>query len=82
VIKEVKPSITVYIIFGILLLNTTVCKGQTIDDRSVSSLQKQFTSSQLPVEYRPTMRYWWFGGAVTYQQLLREMSDINAKGSF
>ncbi len=79
-IKEVKPSISVYMIFGILLLNTMVCMSQTIHYQSISSLEKQFMSSQLPVAYRPSLRYWWFGGAVTYQQLLREMSDISNKG--
>lgn len=79
-IKEFKPSISVYMIFGILLLNTMVCMSQTIHYQSISSLEKQFMSSQLPVAYRPSLRYWWFGGAVTYQQLLREMSDISNKG--
>jgi hypothetical protein len=78
--KEIKLSFTVYIIIGILLLNTMECMSQTVDSQFVSTLEKLFTSSDLPIEYRPTMRYWWFGGAVTRKQLDREMSDIRDKG--
>lgn len=69
-----------YLLLAILLLTTLSSMGQPISDQSVSSLEKQFTSSKLPDEYRPTMRYWWLGGAVTKKQLTREMSDIKAKG--
>ena len=54
--------------------------SQTIQDQSISSIQKLFTSSKLPVEYRPSLRYWWLGGAVREKQVHREMSDISAKG--
>lgn len=67
-------------IFGILLLNMMACESQAVQYQSVLSLEKQFTASELPVEYRPTMRYWWLGGAVTHKQLFREMSDIRDKG--
>ena len=52
------------IIFMVLLLNTINCMSQTADDLSVSSLEKQFASSQLPPGFCPTIRYWWLGGAV------------------
>ena len=69
-----------YLVFSCLLLQTMVGNGQTIQNQSISSLEKQFVSSELPVEYRPTIRYWWLGGAVKDKQLQREMSDIYAKG--
>lgn len=46
-----------------------VCNSQTIDSKSISSLEKQFASSELPAEYRPSLRYWWLGGAVTEEQV-------------
>jgi hypothetical protein len=63
-----------------LLLNSTVCNSQIIRSKSISSLEKQFTSSELQAEYRPTLRYWWLGGAVTEKQVQREMSEISNKG--
>ena len=67
-------------ISGVCLLQVMLCESQTILNESVSSLEEQFTSAELPTEYRPWLRYWWLGGAVTEHQLRREMSDISAKG--
>ena len=77
--KRKGPYINILIFFG-LLLNTMVCRCQTIQNQSILSIQQQFTSSELPVEYQPSLRYWWLGGAVTEKQLQREMSEIYAKG--
>ncbi len=68
-----------FLFFCLFLLNANECKSQTFQNESISSLQKQFTSSELPHDYRPTMRYWWLGGAITEKQLRREMSEIYAK---
>lgn len=77
--KRNGPYINNLLFFG-LLLNSMVCNSQTIDSKSISSLEKQFASSELPAEYRPSLRYWWLGGAVTEEQVQREMSEISNKG--
>ncbi len=33
-----------------------------------------------PMEYRPRTRYWWFGGAVTREELARELNGIKEQG--
>ena len=77
--KRKGPIINNLLFFG-LLLHTMVGMSQTIHNQSILSIQKQFTSSKLPVEYRPSLRYWWLGGAVTDNQVHREMSEISNKG--
>lgn len=64
----IKSKIFYSLLFTFLFQNSMVFKSQTIHDQSVSTLEKQFTSTELPVECRPWQRYWWLGGAVTNHQ--------------
>jgi hypothetical protein len=54
---------------------------------SVSLANELPTAKQLecdfadpPMEYRPRTRYWWFGGAVTREELARELKGMKEQG--
>jgi hypothetical protein len=45
---------------------------------TVAQLEKDFADP--PTEYRPRTRYWWFGGAVTREELARELKGMKEQG--
>jgi alpha-L-rhamnosidase len=45
---------------------------------TAAQLEKDFADP--PMEYRPRTRYWWFGGAVTREELARELKGMKEQG--
>ncbi|MGD1020253.1 MAG: glycosyl hydrolase [Verrucomicrobiia bacterium] len=45
-----------------------------------TAAQLQHDFADPPMEYRPRTRYWWFGGAVTREELARELAGMKEQG--
>jgi hypothetical protein len=61
-------------ILGILLCS--IIHAQDLP--TAAQLEKNF--AEPPMEYRPLTRYWWFGGAVTREELARELKGMKEQG--
>ncbi len=62
------------ILFGGFLASASLAEGLP----TAAQLQRDFANP--PMEYRPRTRYWWFGGAVTRQELARELKGMKEQG--
>jgi hypothetical protein len=62
------------ILFGGFLASASMAEGLP----TAAQLQHDFANP--PMEYRPRTRYWWFGGAVTRQELARELKGMKEQG--
>ncbi|MGA2140238.1 MAG: glycosyl hydrolase [Verrucomicrobiia bacterium] len=62
------------ILFGGFLASVSMAEGLP----TAAQLQRDFANP--PMEYRPRTRYWWFGGAVTRQELARELKGMKEQG--
>jgi hypothetical protein len=62
------------ILFGGFLASASLAEGLP----TAAQLQRDFANP--PMEYRSRTRYWWFGGAVTRQELARELKGMKEQG--
>ena len=62
------------VLFGFLLC--PVCRSEELP--TAARLEKEFANPSM--EYWPRTRYWWFGGAVTREELARELKGMKEQG--
>jgi hypothetical protein len=70
---EVKRNLASIIVLTFAIFSSVQCTGQ-----SLTVVRQSFKTP--PANARPLMRFWWFGGAVTDQELEREIKAMKAGG--
>jgi len=71
-------------IIPLLLVATLGCQSttwkgaRTAPSPTIARLEQDFADP--PMKYRPHTRYWWFGGAVTRDELARELKGMKEQG--
>jgi hypothetical protein len=61
------------------LLASLICTASLAGELPTAKQLEQLFRDP-PMEYRPRTRYWWFGGAVTREELARELKGMKEQG--